>query len=49
MRAAAEGLKSDERSRMKEFERENLELRLTNEILRKASAYFARTEFNRRL
>jgi transposase len=30
----------DDRSRIKELERENLELRRTNEILRKASAFF---------
>jgi len=37
-----EGLTSEERTRMKERERENRELRKANEILRKASAYFAR-------
>lgn len=35
------GLTSDERDRMKALERENRELRQANEILRKASAYFA--------
>src|SRR5437667_2659642 len=35
------GLTSSERERMKELERENRELRRANEILRKASAYFA--------
>ncbi|MBK7048332.1 MAG: transposase [bacterium] len=34
----------DDRSRIKELERENLELRRTNEILRKASAFFAQAE-----
>ncbi|MEX2374333.1 MAG: IS3 family transposase [Dehalococcoidia bacterium] len=34
------GLTTDDRTRMKELERENRELRRTNEILRKASAYF---------
>ena len=36
-----EGLSSDERKRMKELEKEVKELRTANEILRKASAYFA--------
>ena len=35
------GLTSDERERLKALERENLELRRANEILRKASAFFA--------
>ncbi|RKZ12972.1 IS3 family transposase [bacterium] len=35
------GTTSDERARLKELEREVRELRRTNEILRKASAYFA--------
>jgi transposase len=43
-----EGLTSDERARIKEFERENRELRRANEILRKASAYFAQVELDRR-
>jgi transposase len=42
------GLSSDERSRMKELEREVRELRRANEILRKASAYFAQAELDRR-
>ena len=42
------GLGSDERERLKELERENRELRRTNEILRKASAYFAQAELDRR-
>jgi transposase len=42
------GLTSDERTRVKELERENRELRRTNEILRKASAYFAQAELDRR-
>jgi transposase len=42
------GLSTDERSRMKELERENRELKRTNEILRKASAYFAQAELDRR-
>jgi transposase len=35
------GLTTQERDRMKALERENRELRQANEILRKASAYFA--------
>jgi transposase-like protein len=42
------GLTSDERERMKALERENRELRQANEILRKASAYFAQAELDRR-
>ena len=38
------GLTSDERERLKALERENRELRQANEILRKASAYFAQAE-----
>ena len=42
------GATTDERQRLKELERENLELRRANEILRKASAYFAQAELDRR-
>lgn len=42
------GLTSDERERLKLLERENRELRRANEILRKASAYFAAAELDRR-
>ena len=42
------GVTSDERTRMRELERENFELRRANEILRKASAYFAQAELDRR-
>jgi len=42
------GLTTDERKRLKELERENFELRRANEILRKASAYFAKAELDRR-
>jgi transposase len=42
------GLTSDERTRMKDLERENRELRRANEILSKASAYFAQAELDRR-
>ena len=34
-------------NRIKELERENHELRQANEILKKASAYFAQTELDR--
>jgi len=39
---------TDERERIKVLERENRELRQANEILRKASAYFAQAELDRR-
>jgi transposase len=42
------GLTTDERARLKELERENRELKRANEILRKASAYFAAAELDRR-
>jgi transposase len=42
------GATTDERERMKALERENRELRQANEILRKASAYFAQAELDRR-
>ena len=42
------GLTTDERGRLKELERENRELKRANEILRKASAYFAQAELDRR-
>ena len=42
------GPTTDERERMKQLERENRELRQANEILRKASAYFAQAELDRR-
>jgi transposase len=42
------GLTSSERERLKALERENLELRRSNEILRKASAFFAQAELDRR-
>ena len=42
------GLTTDERARMKALEREVRELRQANEILRKASAYFAQAELDRR-
>jgi transposase-like protein len=42
------GLTTAERERIKELEREVRELRQANEILRKASAYFAMAELDRR-
>ena len=42
------GLTTDERQRLKQLERENVELRRANEILKKASAYFAQAELDRR-
>jgi transposase len=42
------GLSTDEQARVKALEREVKELRRANEILRKASAYFAQAELDRR-
>ncbi len=42
------GTTTDERERIKALEREIRELRQANEILRKASAYFAQAELDRR-
>lgn len=42
------GVSSEMAERMKALERENRELRRANEILRKASAYFAMAELDRR-
>jgi transposase len=42
------GVTTDERQRLKELEREVFELKRANEILRKASAYFAQAELDRR-
>lgn len=44
----APGLTRGETQRLKELERENRELKRANEILRKASAYFAQAELDRR-
>ena len=41
------GLTTSERERLKQLERENFELKRANEILRKASAYFAQAELDR--
>jgi transposase len=43
------GLTTTERERLKELERENRELKRANEILRKASAFFAQAELDRRV
>ena len=42
------GLSGSDRGRLKELERENRELKQANEILRKASAFFAQAELDRR-
>lgn len=41
------GLNAAERRRLKELEREVRELRRSNDILRQASVYFAKAEFDR--
>ena len=41
------GLTSEEKARLKALERENRELRQANEILKRASAYFAQAELDR--
>jgi transposase-like protein len=43
-----DGPAREEQARIKALERENRELRQANEILRKASAYFAQAELDRR-
>jgi transposase len=48
-RGVRAGLTTEEREQLKALERENRELRQANEILRKASAYFAQAELDRRL
>jgi transposase len=45
---ARPGLTTEERQRLKQLEREVFELRRANEILKKASAYFAQAELDRR-
>lgn len=47
-RGLRNGMSTDEQARMKALEREVRELRQVNEILRKASAYFAQAELDRR-
>ena len=44
---AKPGLSSEDEEKMKRLEQENRELKRTNEILRKASAYFAQAELDR--
>jgi transposase-like protein len=41
-------LSTSERDRLKDLERENRELKRANEILRKASAFFAQAELDRK-
>jgi len=43
-----DGVTTNERARLKDLEREVRELKRANEILRKASAYFAAAELDRR-
>jgi transposase len=43
------GVATDMAEKLKALERENRELRQANEILRKASAYFAQAELDRRV
>ena len=43
------GVSTEDRQRVRDLERENRELKRVNEILRKASAYFAQAEFDRRV
>ena len=42
------GVSSQEAARVKELERENRELKRANEILRKAAAFFAQAELDRK-
>src|SRR5262245_30886985 len=42
------GLTTEERQRLKQLERENLETRRANELLKKAAAFFALAELDRR-
>jgi transposase len=42
------GLTSSDQERLKDLERENRELKRANEILRKAAAFFAQAELDRR-
>ena len=47
-RGVRAGVPTDVATKLKTLERENRELRQANEILRKASAYFAQAELDRR-
>jgi transposase len=42
------GLTTDERAQLKQLQRENFELKRANEILKKAAAFFAQAELDRR-
>lgn len=42
------GVTSDAASKIKELERENKELKQANEILKKAAAFFAQAELDRK-
>ena len=42
------GVTTDTEARLKELERENRELKQANEILRKAAAFFAQAELDRK-
>jgi transposase len=42
------GLTTEERTKLKQLERENFELKRANEILKTASAYFAQAVLDRR-
>ena len=43
------GMTTDEKTHLKQLERENRELKRANEILRKAAAFFAQAELDRPL
>ena len=47
-RGARPGLTTDERAQLKALQRENVELKRANEILKKAAAFFAQAELDRR-
>ena len=42
------GLTTDERAQLKQLQRENVELKRANDILKKAAAFFAQAELDRR-
>ena len=48
-KSAVNGLSPSDHERLKQLERENRELKRANDILRKASAYFAQAELDRRV
>ena len=43
------GLTTDERAQLKQLQRENFELKRANDILKKAAAFFAQAELDRRV